>query len=48
LNRFEFFQTTCRNRVANWVIEHLTYEKLKPADTDRGKSEFKEGFFFLV
>lgn len=32
-----------RNRVANWVFEHLTYEKLKLAeDTDRGKSEFKE------
>jgi DNA/RNA endonuclease G (NUC1) len=32
-----------RNRVANWVFEHLTYAKLKSAqDIDRGKSEFKE------
>ena len=32
-----------RNRVANWVFEHLTHEKLKRVeDVDRGKSEFKE------
>ena len=32
-----------RNRVANWVIEHLTVTKLKSTeDVDRGKSEFKE------
>lgn len=35
-----------RNRVANWVFEHLNSQKLKPAeDTDRGKSEFKEDPF---
>lgn len=32
-----------RNRVPNWVFEHLNHEKLKSfEDTDRGKSEFKE------
>ena len=32
-----------RNRVANWVFEHLSYENMRSAeDTDRGKSEFKE------
>jgi endonuclease G len=32
-----------RNRVANWVYEHITYPALRPAeDVDRGKSEFKE------
>lgn len=35
-----------RNRVANWVFEHMTFEKLRPAeDIDRGKSEFKEDPF---
>lgn len=35
-----------RNRVANWVFEHLTYEKMRSnEDTDRGKSEFKEDPF---
>lgn len=35
-----------RNRVANWVFEHLTYARMKPGeDTDRGKSEFKEDTF---
>ncbi|CAF0782601.1 unnamed protein product [Brachionus calyciflorus] len=32
-----------RNRVANWVFEHLTSEKIRPAEgADRGKCEFKE------
>ena len=32
-----------RNRVANWVFEHLTHEIMRSTeDTDRGKSEFKE------
>lgn len=33
-----------RNRVPNWVFEHITYPRLKPSseDVDRGKSEFKE------
>ena len=33
-----------RNRVPNWVFEHITYARLKPSseDVDRGKSEFKE------
>jgi DNA/RNA endonuclease G (NUC1) len=32
-----------RNRVANWVFEHLKPVMLKSLeDTDRGKSEFKE------
>lgn len=33
-----------RNRVPNWVFEHVTYARLKPSseDVDRGKSEFKE------
>lgn len=32
-----------RNRVANWVYEHLTPQTLRPAeDVDRGRSEFKE------
>ena len=32
-----------RNRVPNWVFEHLNSEKLKSfEDADRGKSDFKE------
>lgn len=36
-----------RNRVPNWVFEHLTYARLKPSseDVDRGKSDFKEDPF---
>jgi endonuclease G len=35
-----------RNRVANWVYEHITSTHIKPAqDVDRGKSEFKEDAF---
>jgi endonuclease G len=36
-----------RNRVPNWVYEHITFSGLKPAeDVDRGKSEFKEDSVF--
>lgn len=32
-----------RNRVANWVFEHMSFEKLRPAESiDRGKCEFRE------
>lgn len=32
-----------RNRVANWVFEHMSFEKMKPAESiDRGKCEFRE------
>lgn len=32
-----------RNKIANWVFEHLTYDNIRSAeDTDRGKSECKE------
>ena len=35
-----------RNRVANWVFEHLTSDSMRSTeDTDRGKSEFKEDQF---
>jgi endonuclease G len=32
-----------RNRIPNWVFEHITFPGLRPSDdVDRGKSEFKE------